>query len=59
METVIQNLKDQSRDRCTPRTTPRPDRSEIMDVLYQHGTADGFSLEWLVDRFPRQFGGRS
>jgi hypothetical protein len=55
MDKTIQNLKDQSRDRCTPR----PDKSEIVDVLYQHGSADGFSLEWVIDRFPQQFGGRS
>ncbi|WP_435138875.1 hypothetical protein [Pseudopelagicola sp. nBUS_19] len=54
MENVTQDLKDQSRD----RTTPRPDRSEIVDVLYQYGTAEGFSLEWVVDRFPQQIGGR-
>jgi hypothetical protein len=53
MEPIRKDLKDQSRDRCMPR----PDRSEIMDVLCQHGTAEGFSLEWVVDRFPVQTGG--
>lgn len=55
MENKVQELKDQCRDRCTPR----PDRSEIVEVLCQHGTAEGFSLEWVVDRFPPQIGGRS
>jgi hypothetical protein len=58
MENITRDQKDQSRDRCTPRTAPRPDRSEIVDVLYQYGSADGFSLEWVVDRFPQQFVGR-
>lgn len=55
MEKVIRDLKDQSRDRITPR----PDRTEVMDVLSQNGTADGFSLEWVVDRFPEIERGRS
>lgn len=54
MENVTRDLKDQSRDRITPR----PDRTEIVDVLSQNGTADGFSLEWVVDRFPQIKGGR-
>lgn len=55
MENVTRDLKDQKRDRITPR----PDRTEIVDVLCYYGSADGFSLEWVVDRFPQQFGGRS
>jgi hypothetical protein len=55
MEDVIRNLKDQSRD----RSTTRPDKLEIVDALYQHGNAAGFSLEWVIDRLPQQFGGSS
>ena len=47
MEHVIQNLKEQTRDRCTPR----PDRSEIADVLHQAGWTEGFSMEWVLDRY--------
>lgn len=40
------------------RITPKPDRSEIVKVLHEHGCAAGFNLEWVVDRFPQQFAGR-
>ncbi|MFT6022987.1 MAG: hypothetical protein ACI9PY_001100 [Ascidiaceihabitans sp.] len=46
----LKAAKDMTRHRCTPR----PDRSEIADVAHQFGAADGFSLEWIVDRFPHQ-----
>ena len=55
MEDVTRNLKSQSRD----SSTSRPDKSEIMYVLYQHGSTDVFSLEWVTDRFSRQFVGRN
>ncbi len=55
MKNVLEDLKDENHDRCTPR----PDRSEIAEVLYQHGSVEGFSLEWLVDRFPQQIGGHT
>jgi hypothetical protein len=54
MENVMRDLKDQNHDRCTPR----PDKSEIVDVLSQHGAAEGFSLEWIVSRFPQHIEGR-
>ena len=50
MEHVIQDLKEQPRDRCTPR----PDRAEIADVLHQAGWTDGFSMEWIFDRYAPQ-----
>jgi hypothetical protein len=59
MENVTRDLKDQSRDHCTRRTTPRPDRSEIVDVLCQYGPPEGFSLEWVMDRFEQNIGGQS
>ena len=41
------NLKDHNLGRCTPR----PDRCEVAAVLHQSGAPDGFSLEWMFDRF--------
>ena len=41
------NLKDLNLGRCTPR----PDRCEVAAVLHQSGAPDGFSLEWMFDRF--------
>lgn len=50
MQQEMQNLKDLTRD----LGTPRPDRSEISEVLHQAGSPDGFSMEWIFDHFERQ-----
>lgn len=47
-------MNDARPERCTPR----PDRSELADVLHQHGAAEGFSFEWVVDRYFQSEGGR-
>jgi len=37
-----------------PRT--RPDRSELAELLRQTPLPDGFSLDWVFDRFDLQAG---
>ena len=47
MDRAIQDLKDLTRDRCTPK----PDRSELADLLRQAGAPEGLTMEWIFDRF--------
>lgn len=50
MEHVIQDIKEQTRDRCTPRL----DKLEIANVLHQTGSAESCSMEWMFDRYEPQ-----
>ena len=47
MRDQVDHLKDPSHERCTPR----PDRSEVADIWLQSGLCDGFSMEWVFDRY--------
>lgn len=47
MSDTVDELKDQSRE-C--RTT-RPDRPEVAEILLQSGMPEGFSMEWVFDRY--------
>ncbi len=47
MRDPIGRLKDLNRERCTPR----PDRSEVADIWFQSGSPEGFSMEWVFDRY--------
>lgn len=47
----MRNSLDNIKDLHVDRTTPRPDRSEIGDVLHESGASDGFTLEWVFDRY--------
>jgi hypothetical protein len=47
MRDPVKILKDQTRDRCTPR----PDRSEVAAICLQSGLVEGLSMEWVFDRF--------
>ena len=40
----------------TDRRANRPARAEFADVLYQAASAEGLSLEWVLDWFERQGG---
>lgn len=51
MEHVTQDLQGQNRERITLK----PDRSEVVKAVHEYGSAEGFSLEWVVDHFPQQF----
>ena len=42
---------DELKDLNLGHRTPRPDRSEVAAVLHQSGAPDGFSMEWMFDRF--------
>ena len=52
MQHVIETAKDTDHD--LSRSTP--DRSELADMLWQAGTPEGFSLEWVMDRFDQSRG---
>ncbi|WP_162798422.1 hypothetical protein [Sulfitobacter sp. SK012] len=47
MRDKIELLKDLTSDRCKLR----PDRSELADALNFGGATDGFSMEWIIDRY--------
>jgi hypothetical protein len=47
MDHVIQDTKDQKRDRRLPQT----DKPEAAQFLYKSGSSTGFSMEWLCDRY--------
>ncbi|MEP5760100.1 MAG: hypothetical protein ABJ327_12480 [Litoreibacter sp.] len=47
MRHALRETREQTRDCGTLKT----DRSEFAEVLYQAGTPEGFSLEWVFDRF--------
>lgn len=49
MQHQMRNQNDLICERCTPH----PDTSQITDVLHAVGAAEGFSLEWIFDRFDR------
>lgn len=58
MRDLVDHLKDRNRERCTPR----PDRSEVADIWLQSGLPEGFSIEWVFDRYNQsgsQDGGRA
>ena len=47
MRDPIDRLKDQSRE----RRTPCPDRSNVTDICLQSSLPEGFSMEWVLDRY--------
>lgn len=47
MRDFVDHLKDQNLDRCAPRS----DRSDVADIWQQLGVSEGFSIEWIFDRF--------
>lgn len=53
MRDQVNHLKDPNRE----RSTPRPDKSEVADIWFQAGLPDGFSMEWVFDRYDRTVAG--
>lgn len=47
MRDQMDHLKDLNRERCTPR----PDGPEVAGIWFQSGLSEGFSMEWVFDRF--------
>ena len=47
MRDPINHLKDLKLERCTPR----PDLSEVATASFHSDVPDGFSMEWMLDRF--------
>ncbi|PYG26739.1 hypothetical protein C8N36_12082 [Pelagimonas varians] len=47
MRDAVDHLKDQNLDRCTPRL----DQSEIAETCLLSGSPEGFSMEWVFDRY--------
>jgi hypothetical protein len=54
MRHLQQELKDPLRDRYIRKNTPRSDLSETAVAMQQAGAPEGFSMEWIFDRFERQ-----
>lgn len=47
----MQHPIDQRTDPTLMRCTPRPDRSEVAHASLLSGPAEGFSVEWVFDRY--------
>lgn len=47
MRDPVDHLKDQNLERRTPCL----DRSEVAESWLQSATPDGFSMEWVFDRY--------
>ena len=47
---------EQANTKSAERGANRPARAEFADVLYQTSASEGLSLEWVFDRFERQWG---
>lgn len=50
----MQHPIDPRKDPAQMRCTPRPDRSEVAHASLSSGSADGFSVEWVFDRYATQ-----
>ena len=57
----MQHPVDHMKDPRPGRNTPSADRSEVAEIWLQSGLPEGFSMEWIFDRYDRanaQAGGR-
>ena len=54
MQHATKDLKDPERE----RSTATPIKSEFAEIIQQAVAADGFSLEWVFDRYEHA-GGRA
>lgn len=47
MQEPVERMKDLTQFSCAPR----PDRAEIATQWLQSGLPEGFSMEWVFDRY--------
>ena len=46
MRDKVDHLKDLNRERYTPH-----ERSEVAKIWFETGLSEGFSMEWVFDRY--------